>query len=74
MSYVPGPTLEQIVEKVGKLDAETVAWIVDRLLNALLYLHHHGVIHRGYIKPQNVIVQPEDPLSWWSSSTSASRS
>ena len=58
MSYVPGPTLEQIVEKVGKLDAETVAWIVDRLLNALLYLHHHGVIH-GDIKPQNVIVQPE---------------
>jgi len=58
MSYIPGSTLEKIVEKVGKMDPETVAWITDRILNALLYLHHHGVIH-GDIKPQNVIIQPE---------------
>lgn len=57
MSYIPGPTLEQVVEKVGKMDPETVAWISDRILNALMYLHHHGVIH-GDIKPQNVIIQP----------------
>jgi serine/threonine protein kinase len=58
MSYIPGYTLEQIVEKAGKLDAETVAWITERILNALLYLHYHGVIH-GDIKPQNVIIQPD---------------
>lgn len=58
MSYVPGPTLEQVVEKAGKLDAETTAWITDRILNALLYLHQHGVIH-GDIKPQNVLIQAE---------------
>ena len=58
MSYISGPTLEQIIEKAGKLEAETVAWIAERILNALLYLHHHGVIH-GDIKPQNVIIQPE---------------
>lgn len=57
MSYIPGPTLEQIVEKAGKLEAESTAWITERILNALLYLHHHGVIH-GDIKPQNVIIQP----------------
>jgi serine/threonine protein kinase len=57
MSYIEGPTLEQVVEKAGKLDAETVAWITERILNALLYLHHHGVVH-GDIKPQNIIVQP----------------
>lgn len=57
MSYIPGPTLEQIVEKVGKMEAETVAWIADRIFNVLMYLHHHGVIH-GDIKPQNVIIQP----------------
>src|ERR1017187_5440150 len=45
MSYIPGPTLEQVVEKAGKLDPETVAWISDRIFNALMYLHHHGVIH-----------------------------
>lgn len=58
MSYVPGYTLEQIVEKAGKLDAETMVWISERILNTLLYLHHNGVIH-GDIKPQNIIIQPE---------------
>jgi serine/threonine protein kinase len=58
MSYIPGFTLEQIVEKTGKIEAENTAWIMERILNALLYLHHHGVIH-GDIKPQNVIIQPE---------------
>lgn len=57
MSYIPGYTLEQIVEKAGKIEPETTAWISERILNALLYLHHHGVIH-GDIKPQNVIIQP----------------
>lgn len=57
MSYIPGYTLEHIVEKAGKLEPETTAWIAERILNALLYLHHHGVIH-GDIKPQNVIIQP----------------
>lgn len=55
MSYVPGPTLEQLVQKVGALDAENVAWIADRVLNTLQFLHFEGVIH-GDIKPQNIIV------------------
>lgn len=58
MSYISGPTMEQIVDKIGKLEPETTAWIAERILNALLYLHHHGVIH-GDIKPQNIIIQPE---------------
>lgn len=61
MSYVPGPTLAEIVKKhySNGIDAEHVAWIVDRILNILKYLHYHGVIH-GDVKPQNVIIQPED--------------
>jgi len=59
MSYIPGYTLEQIVEKAGKIEPETTAWITERILNALLYLHHHGVIH-GDIKPQNIIIQPSN--------------
>jgi serine/threonine protein kinase len=58
MSYISGYTLEKVVEKAGKLDPETMAWITERILNTLMYLHHHGVIH-GDIKPQNIIVQPE---------------
>ena len=56
MSYIPGLTLEQIVKKAGRLDAEHVAWIAERVLNALMYLHYNGVVH-GDIKPQNIIVQ-----------------
>lgn len=59
MSYVPGPTLEQIVRKHGALDPEHVAWITERNLNALKYLHFHGVVH-GDVKPGNIIIQPED--------------
>lgn len=58
MSFVPGPTIEEIVEDKGRLNPEDVSWITDRILNALLYLHMHGVIH-GDIKPQNIIIQPK---------------
>jgi serine/threonine protein kinase len=58
MSYVPGPTLAQIIEKKKKLDPEHVAWISERILNALKYLHFNGVVH-GDIKPQNIIIQPD---------------
>ncbi len=58
MSYIEGPTLEQIIQKTKKLDAEDVSWITERALNILKYLHYHGVVH-GDVKPQNIIVQPE---------------
>lgn len=61
MSYVPGPTLAQILEmkeyKDG-LDPEHVAWITERVLNILKYLHLNSVVH-GDVKPQNIIVQPK---------------
>jgi serine/threonine protein kinase len=50
--------LEKIAEKKRRLDAETVCWITERVLNALRYLHFHGVVH-GDVKPQNIIVQPD---------------
>jgi serine/threonine protein kinase len=57
-SYVPGPTLEQVVKQIGALEPEHVGWIFERLLAGLNYLHANGVIH-GDIKPQNIIIQPE---------------
>jgi serine/threonine protein kinase len=62
MSYVEGPTLEEVVEKAGRLDPENTAWIINRLLNGLLYLHQNGVVH-GDLKPKNIIVQPAKHLA-----------
>jgi serine/threonine-protein kinase len=61
MSYVPGPTLGQLVEDKYKngVEPEHVAWITERILNILKYLHLHGVVH-GDVKPQNIIIQPEE--------------
>jgi len=56
MSYIDAPTVEQVVKKVGRLSDTTVAWVADRALNALLYLHHYGVVN-GDVKPQNTMVQ-----------------
>ncbi len=59
MSYVHGPTLAEIIAKnKGGIEPEHVAWISERILNILKYLHFHGVIH-GDIKPGNIIVQPD---------------
>jgi serine/threonine protein kinase len=60
MSYIPGPTLAQVIEKnyPKGMDPEHVAWIAERVLNVLKYLHTHGVVH-GDMKPQNIIVEPE---------------
>jgi len=59
MSYIEGPTLAEILEKYPKgLDAEHVAWITERVLNILKYLHYHAVVH-GDVKPQNIIVQTD---------------
>jgi serine/threonine protein kinase len=58
MSYVPGRNLAQIIEVVKRLDPEDVAWITERVLNILLYLHTNGVCH-GDVKPQNIIIQED---------------
>jgi len=57
MSYIEGPTISQIVEKHGPIEPEHVAWITQRVLHALYYIHANGVIH-GDLKPQNIIIQP----------------
>lgn len=58
MSYIPHPTLEHVIKKVGKLEPEHVAWITERSLTVLGYLHYNGVVH-GDIKPGNIMINPK---------------
>lgn len=58
MSYIPGASLEQLVNVAHQLEAETVAWVSERVLNALSYMHAHGVVHGGII-PRDIIVQTD---------------
>lgn len=56
MDYIEGETIDSAVSAKGRLHPEDAAWVVERLLGALYYIHYHGVVH-GDIKPQNVIVE-----------------
>lgn len=64
MSYIPGPTLEQMAEDEDgnrtPLHPELVCRITDRVLDGLRYLHYHGVVH-GDVKPSNIIVKENSP-------------
>jgi len=57
-SYVPGYNLKEIIDKKKRLDSEHVAWISERVVNILRYMHYNGVIH-GDLRPENIIVQPD---------------
>lgn len=62
-SYIAGPTLVQVIEKIKtRLDPEHVSWILERVINGLAYLHMHGIVH-GDIKPHNIIVQPKTHMA-----------
>ena len=56
-TYIDGKTLEETVEKEGRLHPEDTSWIVERLLGALFYCHYNGVVHSD-IKPQNLFIEP----------------
>lgn len=60
MDFIEGPTLEQLVDSYNgrreRFPLEQAAWITARLVNALSYIHRHGIVH-GDLKPQNILVQ-----------------
>lgn len=53
--YVPGETLEQVMERRGHLPLAEVAPIVANVCEAVAELHAHGVVHAD-IAPRNVVL------------------
>ena len=55
MEYVPGDTLEMIIERDGALDLPRALDYTCQICNAMDHAHRHGVIHRD-LRPGNVLV------------------
>jgi serine/threonine protein kinase len=61
MEWVPGRLLRNILTQEGKLPPERAVNLTGEILQALDYIHHHGVIHRD-LKPENIMVDADDKV------------
>lgn len=56
---VPGQTLAYLIERERTLpEKRVVAW-AQQILDALIYAHGQGVLHRD-IRPENILITPDD--------------
>ena len=61
MEWVEGRLLRQVLNEQRKLPPERAVGIALRILDALEYLHSHGVVHRD-LKPENIMLDSEDRI------------
>ncbi|MFB0627326.1 serine/threonine-protein kinase [Streptomyces sp. AB3(2024)] len=59
-AYVPGPSLQQVVQRHGPLPVRTVLLLMAGIAEALQAIHRAGVIHRD-LKPANVLIAEDGP-------------
>jgi serine/threonine-protein kinase len=58
MEFVRGETLDKLCERLGPIEPERAAYVIDLILSALEHAHRAGVVHRD-VKPANVMVTDE---------------
>ncbi|GAA2245272.1 hypothetical protein GCM10010232_35370 [Streptomyces amakusaensis] len=59
-AFVPGPSLGEVVRTGGALPTATVRALGSRLAEALVAVHHAGLVHRD-VKPGNVLLALDGP-------------
>jgi len=58
MEFVQGETLDQVMQRRGRLTWEEVVTLGQPLCQALQHAHHQGIVHRD-LKPSNIMVLPD---------------
>ncbi|KMS85030.1 serine/threonine-protein kinase [Prauserella rugosa] len=58
--YVPGPSLQDAVDKAGPMDPTAVRHLAAGLVSALADIHRAGLVHRD-LKPSNVLLAADGP-------------
>ncbi len=61
MEWVEGRSLRKILDEQHRLGQERTVRLTLRVLEALEYIHSHGVVHRD-LKPENIIVDEHDNI------------
>ncbi|KAI8915689.1 kinase-like domain-containing protein [Gorgonomyces haynaldii] len=61
MEYCGGGELVKTLRKRGVIKQLEIQTIIRQLIDAVTYLHKHGIVHRD-IKPENILLSSDSPL------------